>query len=368
MDHLLNIVSQFSTTCQVNSIVPFGSGHIHDTFLVTTHPVSFPDYILQRINHLIFSNIQRLTDNMLKITNHIKEGLSQKAGKYQGFQVFQLTACNSGDYYYTDSMGNYWRLIEFISSSKSFDKVDSPVIAFEAGKAFAIFQELTSDFDINGLFEVLPNFHNISSRLENFRSAVLLNPANRINTLTEEIAFVETRAEEMHTILRLVEKGKIPLRVTHNDTKINNVLFNEQNQAIAVIDLDTVMPGSVLYDFGDAIRTGASTGAEDEAELGKIHIDLPLFEAYSKGYLRIAGDFLTITEIENLAFSAKFMTYIIGLRFLTDHINGDTYFKISFPGHNLQRARAQFRLLQSMEDHFHEMTGIISEVEKTRLN
>jgi hypothetical protein len=250
-------------------------------------------------------------------------------------------------------------MIDYIRGSKSCDVVENPEMAYEAGKAFGIFQELTADLDANSLYEVLPNFHNIRYRLDNFRRTIETDPAGRVKSTQEEIFFVEQRAGEMHQILLLGESGAIPLRVTHNDTKINNVLFNDRNKAISVVDLDTVMPGFVLYDFGDAIRTGACTSAEDEADLEKVNFSLPLFEAYSRGYLEIAREFLTQPEIDHLPFSVKFMTYLIGLRFLTDHLDGDRYYKIRFPGHNLVRARAQFRLVGRMEESFSKMESIV---------
>ena len=199
----------------------------------------------------------------------------------------------------------------------------------------------------------------IAAETSRFPSS-LVDPVNRIKDVLNEIDFVEKRAEEMKTILKLGKAGRIPVRVTHNDTKFNNILFDENNKAVCIVDLDTVMPGYVLYDFGDAIRTGANMAAEDEKDLSKVKIDLKLFEAYTKGYLSIASGFLNRTEIEFLAFSAKFMTYIIGLRFLTDHIDGDHYYRIHFENHNLQRARAQFKLLESMEANFAVMKEIVS--------
>jgi len=359
MNNLISIVNEFITEGQVKAIEPFGSGHINDSYLITTIPGSVPDYVLQKINHHVFRNVPQLMDNIMKVSNHIQCGLQSKSNMVTDFQIFQLIRSKTGHCFFQDPDGNYWRLLDHIRNSKSYDIVESPELAFEAGKAFGIFQLLTSDLHAGSLFEILPNFHNIEFRLENFRKAMTQNPANRVNETQPEIRFVETRANEMYTILRLGNQGLIPLRVTHNDTKFNNVLFNPENKAISVVDLDTVMPGYILYDFGDAIRTGASTAAEDEADLSRVHIDLKLFEAYSRGYLETARNFLNPDEIAHLAFSAKFMTYLIGLRFLTDHIDGDHYFKTGFPGHNLQRARAQFRLLESMEHHFKEMQEII---------
>jgi hypothetical protein len=282
-----------------------------------------------------------------------------KSSAIGDFQVIQLIPTHTGSFFVHDPDGNYWRLYNHVRDSKSFDVVSNPALAYEGGKAFGVFQYLASDLEPSSLYEILPDFHNIAKRLSTFRKTVALDPVGRVKEVANEIAFIETRSDEMHLIIRLGKEGKIPMRVTHNDTKFNNILFNRENKAISVVDLDTVMPGYILYDFGDAIRTGASTGAEDEVDLSRINIDLDLFEAYSKGYLETALNFLNNTETDHLAFSAKFMTYIIGLRFLTDHLDGDRYYKIAFPGHNLQRARAQFKLLQSMERHYAAMREII---------
>ncbi len=359
MTTLRTIVNQFKTEGRITSIKPFGSGHINDSYLVTTVPESSPDYVLQRINHQIFRNVPELTSNILKITGHLRRKLLCKSADLDYFKVIQLTQTKAGEFFLHDPDGNYWRLYNYIEGSRSYDLVADGEMAFEGGKAFGIFQFLTSDIDASSLFEIIPDFHNISKRLDSFRATVSADPAGRVKEVLQEISFIENRADEMHTIQRLGEQGVIPLRVTHNDTKFNNILFNDKNKSISVVDLDTVMAGYVLYDFGDAIRTGASTAAEDEADLLKVAIDLNLFKAYAEGYLEIARNFLNKSETDHLAFSAKFMTYIIGLRFLTDYIDGDRYYKTSFPAHNLQRARAQFKLLESMEKHFVTMQEII---------
>jgi hypothetical protein len=361
MDNLFNIVDQFNTEGKIVSITPFGSGHINDSYLVTMTPESPTNYVLQRINHGIFKDIPELTDNILKVTRHIQKKLFEEATGFGNFQVVHLIPSKAGHFIFHDTTGNYWRLYNHISGSKSYDMITNPELAYEGGKAFGLFQYLVSDIDASSLFEILPDFHNIVTRLATFRETVLDDPAGRVKEVENEIAFVESRSAEMHAIRDLGNGGHIPLRVTHNDTKFNNILFNSDNKAISVVDLDTVMPGYILYDFGDAIRTGTSTAAEDEAELSGVNIDLNLFEAYSKGYLEIARNFLNREETDNLAFSAKYMTYLIGLRFLTDHLDGDRYYKISFPGHNLQRARAQFKLLQSMEQYFPSMREIINQ-------
>ena len=319
MNDLISIARQFIIEGTIVSVKPFGSGHINDSFLVKTLPEAAPDYVLQRINHTIFRNIPDLTDNILKVTQHIRQQLHASESISDTFQVIRLIQAHSGSFFIHDEEGNFWRLYNHVRGSKSYDIVANPDLAYEGGKAFGIFQYLTSGIDASSLHEILPDFHNIAKRISTFRETVLRNPAGRLNEVINEIAFVEARSEQMHAIMRLGEQGYIPVRVTHNDTKFNNILFNQDNKAISIVDLDTVMPGYVLYDFGDAIRTGSNMAAEDEADLAKVNIDLHLFEAYSKGYLGIARKFLHPAEISHLAFSAKFMTYIIGLTEAADH-------------------------------------------------
>lgn len=299
--------------------------------------------------------------NIDVVTRHLENKIisgNQEAGS---FSALRLIPTRHHQLYFEDSSGNYWRLYNFIEG-RSFDIVENADYAFNGGKAFGLFQFLTSDVPIESLSETIPFFHNIEKRLEKFHNVVYDDPANRVKHLSREIEFVRKREEEMMLLQNLVNEGKIPIRVTHNDTKFNNILFDQKGNAVCIVDLDTVMPGTVLYDFGDAIRTGANMAVEDESDLTKVSIDIDLFEAYSKGYLEVACRFLNPEEISNLAFSAKFMTFIIGLRFLTDHIDGDNYYRIHFPGHNLQRARSQFRLLETMEDHFDKMKAIIERI------
>jgi len=359
INNINEIVSNFRIEGSFSSSSVIGSGHINDSYLITTKPDSAPDYVLQRINHQIFKDITGLMKNVLIVTRHIESKITSGDPAAKGLSALQLILTNENKYYYKDEEGNFWRLYNFLSGAKSYDIVDSPLMAYEGGRAFGLFQYLTADIPGESLSETIPHFHDIIIRLQTFRNIVKQNPMNRVKDVFTEIDFVEQRAEEMQTILRLGESGEIPVRVTHNDTKFNNILFDENNKAICIVDLDTVMPGYVLYDFGDAIRTGANSAAEDENDLSKVNIDLDLFEAYTRGFLSVASRFLNKTEKEYLAFSAKFMTFIIGLRFLTDHIDGDHYFRINFENHNLQRARAQFRLLESMEANFAIMKEIV---------
>ncbi len=355
--NLMTLAEKFQIEGIPAAVTPIGTGHIHDSYRVSTLPPEAPDYLLQRINHMVFPNISDLTGNILKVTSHLQHKLKSFAG--QPFHVIRLIPVTGGGWWFHDPDGAYWRMYEYIAGSRCYDRLDNPDRAFQAGFAFGTFQALTADMNTGSLIEILPDFHHIGNRLRLFREALRLDRAGRAGQVAGEIDTVEQHANEMQEIVRLADAGQIPVRVTHNDTKCNNVLFDEQDRAIAVIDLDTVMPGTVLYDFGDAIRTGASTAAEDEADLSRIGIDMNLFEAYSKGYLQATRNILTPTEIDHLSFSARVMTYTIGLRFLTDYLDGDRYYKISSPDHNLRRARAQFRLLASMEEHATEMSVII---------
>jgi len=359
MNELAPIVATFSVEGSPMSITPIGSGHINDSYLVTTSPDHVPNYVLQRINHKIFKDISGLMNNISVITNYIRKKLELENSNYFGVQVLELVPTHTRELFHTDNDGNFWRMYLHISGSRSYDRIENPELAYEGGKAFGQFQSLTAGIDPNALAITIPRFHDIVWRLEQFEEAIRSDFANRISRIPDEINFVRERALEMHTIHRLLEQGRLPMRVTHNDTKFNNILFNSANNAICIVDLDTVMPGTILYDFGDAIRTGANTADEDESNLEQVDLDLGLFEAYARGFLETAKTSITPIELDHLTFSAKFMTYIIGLRFLTDYINGDTYYKIYFPGHNLQRAKAQFKLLESMEKKFERMRTII---------
>ena len=276
----------------------------------------------------------------------------------------KLVPARDGRFFFRDPEGSWWRMYNHIEGSKSYDRVPGPLLAQEGGKAFGLFQLLTSDIPADTLKETIPGFHHIGKRLKAFHETVDKDPAGRVKDIKAEIAFTGSREKEMLGFGRLTESPGIPVRVTHNDTKFNNILFDDNNRAVCIVDLDTVMPGTVLYDFGDAIRTGACTTEEDEPDLNRVDLGMDLFSAYSRGFLETAGPSLTRIEIDHLAFSAKFMTYLIGLRFLTDYLSNDVYYKIRFPGHNLQRASVQFTLLKSMEIHFAEMKDRIIEADQ----
>lgn len=341
---------------------PYGSGHIHDTFRVETAESDKDDYILQRLNNKIFRNIPQLQNNIERVTVHLNKKLQKVPGANTKRECLTLIPAKDGKSWIIDKDGNHWRMYIFISNHRSYNIVDNPDKAFEGGKAIGRFQAMLADMPGGPLAETIPKFHDIENRLEILNQKIKENPAGRVSELTDEIKQYISRSEEMKTILKLGKAGKIPLRITHNDTKFNNILLDENDKALCVIDLDTVMPGYVHYDFGDAIRTVTNTAAEDEKDTSKIEMNITLFEAYARGYLSEAGKTLNEVEKEYLAFAPKLITYTIGVRFLTDYIDGDNYFKIHHPLHNLQRTRAQMKLVMSMERQYEEMQKIISKL------
>lgn len=338
---------------------PYGRGHIHDTFLVETTEKEKDNYILQKLNNRIFKNIPELQQNIERVTIHLRNKLSKIKGSDIKRECLTLIHSKEGKTWITDDSGSFWRMYIFITNHKSYDIVDSPGKAFEGGKAIGRFQAMLADLGGDPLFETIPWFHNIGKRLDTFNLKVKEDPAGRVKHIIPEISDVTSRAEKMKIILKLGRDGKIPLRITHNDTKFNNILLDENDKALCVIDLDTVMPGYVHYDFGDSIRTAANSAAEDESDLSKVKMNIELFEAYSRGYLGETRETLNNVEKDYLAFAPQLITYTIAVRFLTDYIDGDHYFKIHHEHHNLIRARAQLQLVKSMEEQYNEMQRII---------
>lgn len=339
------------------------TGHINESYFINTKSPDHPGYFLQWINNNIFKNVEGLMDNICAVTGHLASKLANN--KDLAFKVLEVIPCNDGRNYYLDPQGQYWRLYTFIDNSHGYNVVENTEIAYEGGKAFGLFMSLLADLPAEGLTDTIPDFHNLEKRLDTFNKSVAADKANRVKEVAGEIEFIKKRTEQMLTIPALIKSGKLPKRITHNDTKFNNILFDSSDHASCIVDLDTVMPGSILFDFGDSIRTGANTADEDEKDLSKVDINLPIYEAYTRGFLKSTKHTLTEAEIDNLAFSARFMTFIIGLRFLTDFLDGDTYFRTSYPGHNLVRARVQFRLIEAMERNAKRMHEIVMEsVEK----
>ncbi|MFA6292597.1 MAG: aminoglycoside phosphotransferase family protein [Victivallales bacterium] len=340
------------------SASPYGSGHINDTFAaVFSQGWTKVRYILQRINHNVFRNPVALMDNIDRVTSHLHTKLSSSGDASR--RALSLIKSRNGLPYHLDADGNCWRTYVFVGNAKTYDIIETPEQAFQAAKAFGEFQRLLVDLPGGRLSETIPDFHNTPKRFEAFERALSSDSLNRAKSAEAEIEFAISRKNVAAVLLNLSREGKIPERITHNDTKLNNVLLDEETgEAACVIDLDTVMPGLALYDFGDLVRTSTSPAAEDEKDLGKVKMQMHMYRALAEGYLSTAGGFLTKTEIENLAFSGKLITLEIGLRFLTDYLSGDTYFKVHRAGHNLDRCMTQFKLVSLIEEQEEEMKGI----------
>ncbi len=363
--NISEIITHFSIEGDFLGFEKNTTGHINDSYRVLTSAAGHPGYFLQWINNYIFKDIEGLMNNISEVTGHLAEKLAEN--KSLDFKVLEIIPCNDGKKFYLDADGQYWRMYTFIDQMHGHDVVDDVHIAYEGGKAFGIFMSMLADLPANRLTETIPGFHNMAKRLETFYKSLITDSADRVKDIQQEINFVRKRAAQMLGIPALIAEGKLPKRITHNDTKFNNILFDSSDKAVCIVDLDTVMPGSLLFDFGDAIRTGANTAAEDETDLSKVDINLPIYEAYARGFIKSLRQTLTEAEINNLAFSARFMTFIIGLRFLTDFVDGDPYFRTSYPQHNLDRARVQFRLVERMEskaDKMHDIVLRSLEIEK----
>lgn len=355
MKNLVPIFNHFITAGNFCNATPHGSGHIHSTYLINTQENEAPDYILQKINHHVFPDVELLMGNIRKITNYLHENCKQD----DQFKVLTPVRTRTKTIYFKDDEGNYWRIFENVMDSISYNEAANPLIAFEAGKAYGHFIYCLREFPVQSLEPVIPHFHSLSKRFSDFEKVLSDDPMSRKVIAEAEIQAVYRQVDEMMRIPRLQSEGRLPLRITHNDTKINNVLFDRRGRAICVIDLDTVMPGLSLYDFGDAIRTAAATAAEDVQDLSKMQIDLQIFEAFAKGFLEKTRSILTRDEIDNLAFSCRYIAFLQAMRFLTDYLNGDKYYKTAYENHNLVRARAQFGLEESMSENFGEMQKII---------
>lgn len=357
-EQLLQILGQFDLKEKVVSAEPFGNGHINDTLKVTNDKGEIK-YVLQRINHLIFTNVEMLQNNIHAVTTHIRKKLEQKGETDIDRKVLTFLPTKDGKNYYFDG-DSYWRVCLFIPRSNSYEEV-TPELSYEAGKAFGNFQSMLADIPEGALGETIPNFHNMEFRLQQFHDAVESNPVSRLEEVQSLVNEIEKRADAMCTQERLYREGKLKKRTNHCDTKVNNILFDEEGKVLCVIDLDTVMPGFVLSDIGDFIRTAGNTGAEDDEDLDNVNVNIPIFEAYTRGYMETAKSFLTPEEIKLLPYGGRLLTYMQTVRFLTDYINGDTYYKIHHPKHNLQRTNAQFKLLQSLETNAEKMDNFMKQ-------
>lgn len=361
---LLEIASKFALDGAIASIDSLGEGFINDTFIVRTEGGA-PDYILQRKNKNIFPDVPAMMENIRKVTDHIRRGVVAAGGDPLR-EVMTVVAARDGKLYHIDSDGEYWAVTVFIADTIAYNKADSEELARKGGEGIGKFQAQLADFT-EPLAETIKGFHNIRHRFVQWDEALARDAAGRRNELTEEIGWIESRRAEMLAFWSKVEDGTIPTRVTHNDTKINNILFKPDGGVLCAIDLDTVMAAPALNDFGDAIRSYANTGDEDDRDLSRVGLSLSMFRAYTEGYLSQRARQLTAAEIDHLAFSARYITFEQVLRFLMDYIDGDTYYKIKYPEHNLVRTHAQYKLLQSMEQQYDAMCAVVREaVEKYR--
>ncbi len=362
MFELENIFNNFDVESEFREGVELGVGHINDTYLIRTK--SEPDYVLQRINHLIFPDVPALVRNKVLISDHLLRALSGIPKRELHRRVLSFVRTKSGENYHRDHDGNYWNLTVNIHGCMTYERVTSGKVAFEAGRLFGEFLYLTRDFDASRLSEIIPDFHKMSYRFEQFDAALEAASGERKDLGDEQISFANENRIEIQRLETLIADGKIPIRATHNDTKISNALFSQDDEALCVIDTDTVMPGIVHFDFGDAVRTICNTGDEDERDLDKVNFNLEYFEAFVKGFVgEMRGD-LSDVDVENLAFSAKVMTFIVGLRMLTDFLEGDIYFRTKYETHNLDRVKSQFKLANEIEKNMAAMDRIVmAEVE-----
>lgn len=349
MKKYFEIISEFDTDAAVIDILPLGNGLINDTFFVKTAGHS-PDYVLQRINNAIFTDIEGLQNNITAVTGHIRRKLSERGVADIDRRVLRFLPLRGSDltFYLDPETSTYWRLSVFIPGTKTLEKV-TPLTARSAGLAFGEFEAMLADIN-ETLVETIPDFHNMELRLSQLREAVAVDKAGRLGEVRDIVESIERRADEMTLAERLHRRGELPKRVCHCDTKVNNMLVDaETGEVLCVIDLDTVMPSYVFSDYGDFLRTGACTTPEDEPDTAKIAFDSDIYSAFTEGYLQATSSFLTPVERENLPYAVRLFPYMQAVRFLTDYLNGDTYYRIAYPGHNLVRTRAQLAYLDAID-------------------
>ncbi|MEG2146287.1 MAG: aminoglycoside phosphotransferase family protein [Lachnospiraceae bacterium] len=340
---------------------PYGSGHINDTFLLTFDIAGMGQIkvILQRMNKSIFTNPQELMENILGVTSHLRKRIIENGGDPER-ETLNVIQTVDNKPYYIDSIGEYWRAYKFITGATSYDQVEKPEDFYQSAVAFGRFQKLLADYPADTLHETIKGFHDTKARFQVFKDTVAKDACGRAASAQKEIDFVLSREHIANFFSELLEAKEIPLRVTHNDTKLNNIMIDDKTgKGVCVIDLDTVMPGLAMHDFGDSIRFGASTAAEDEVDLRKVECSMELFELYTKGYIEGCGKSLTDREIELLPMGAKTMTFECGMRFLTDYLQGDSYFKIHREHHNLDRCRTQLKLVEEIEQKWDGMQNIV---------
>ena len=352
-----SIPGHFAEDFGTCTTVPITLGHINQTHKVMVNGV--PAFLLQQINNTVFQNVDALMQNTQLVLSTLEATMTKHSNR---LLVPKLILTKAGATYFKDEEGKFWRMFSFIAGSKTVETVKKYSDAYEGGRAYGLFLDGVSGLQPEQLSITIPDFHSLDIRFKALQSAIELDPANRIDEAKKEIEFALEMIGPRMRIPDLIAEGSIPTRIVHNDTKFNNLIFSHQGKAIAVIDLDTVMPGSALFDFGDAIRTAANSACEDEANLKNVKFDISIFEAFAAGYIESTEHLLTPAELENFPEAALFMTYIIGIRFLTDFLNGDVYFHTQYPNHNLIRARVQFELLRKMQHQLPEMKKVINRI------
>lgn len=359
------ICRHFQVGGNLVEITPYGGGHINDTLLGVYQTSSGQvRYIHQRINHNVFKQPEKVMENIERVTRYARERI-RAAGGNPDRETLTLVPAEDGKSYYQAQDGSYWRTYTFIEGAHTYDIAQNLEQVYHAARAFGSFQKLLDDLPGERLHETIPNFHHTRKRFDAFLQALDADPANRAHSVKTEIEFILRREKDASLVVDLLAAGELPERVTHNDTKLNNVLIDDQTgEGICVIDLDTMMPGSALYDFGDLVRMGTATAAEDERDLSRVGVDLSLFSELARGYLDSARDFLTPVELDLLVFGGRLITYEQAIRFLGDYLNGDVYYKTHRPDHNLDRARTQIKMLEEMERKQTAMEEIIRRYRK----
>ncbi len=353
------IAAQFATDGKIGKLNIHAGGHINDSYRLTNTMDDQPDYLLQRVNHNVFKDVPLLMNNMVLVTDHVAAKVRNIYPDEVERRSLTIVPTIDGLTYFKDPDGNFWRVLRFIEDHLVFDSTTDPDIAYEGAKTFGAFSAMLNDLPAEKVGTVIPDFHNMKWRLTQLKESIRKDAAGRLKVVKEEIEYVESRAKMMLTIHELGEKGTIPLRVTHNDTKISNVLFDLDRKGLCVIDLDTIQPGYVTSDFGDGIRTLTNTGEEDDENLDRVTMDLELYEAFASGFLDSTREILLDAEKDALLYAGLLFPYMQAVRFLIDYLDGDTYYKVKHPEHHLVRARAQFKLTQDGEAKLEDLKKII---------
>ena len=359
--YLSEVLGAFDFGAPVVGAIRFGAGHINDTFVVHTQPDNCccRRFILQRMSPAAFKRPDQLMENIMGVTEYLGREIESRGGDRER-EALRVIRPRNGEPYYTDSANGAWRVYPFVEDTICYQTAETPALFAASGRAFGHFQRLLQGYPAQTLHETIPHFHDTEDRLAKLKAALAADKLGRAAECRQELDFVLAREADCSVALQALRDGVLPLRVTHNDTKLNNVLMDrDSGEGLCIIDLDTVMPGLSINDFGDSIRFGANHSAEDETDLSKVNLDVSLFEAYTQAFLEGAGGTLTAAEIDYLPWGAKLMTFECGIRFLTDYLEGDVYFHTTRDGQNLDRCRTQFKLVSDMEAHWDELAEIV---------